>query len=78
MSDVMEQIVTESVRIVRAQERVGALLIPMEQMDEMIAGVLEIAPELAPELNEVRGRLSDSCGHLKAALEVIQAKIDLL
>ncbi len=78
MSDVMEQIVSESIRIVRAQERVGALLRPMEQMDEMIDEILKDAPELAPELNEVRGRLSDSCGHIHSALEVLQAKVDLL
>ncbi len=74
----LEVIVSESVRIVRAQERVGALLRPLEQMDEMIDEILVDAPELTPELNEIRGRLSESCGHLKSALEVIQAKIDLL
>ncbi len=78
MSSRMEEIVSESVRIVRAQERVGALLRPMEQMDEMIDDILKGAPELAPELNEIRGRLSESCDHLRSALEVIQAKIDLL
>ncbi len=78
MSDVMDKIVSESIRIVRAQERVGALIRPLEQMDEMIDQILVNAPELAPELNEVRGRLSECCGHLSAALEVIQAKIDLL
>ncbi len=74
----MEEIVGESIRIVRAQERVGALLRPMEQMDEMIDDILKGAPELAPELNAMRERLSQSCDHLRAALEVIQAKIDLL
>ncbi len=78
MSNTTEQIVSESIRIVRAQERVGALLRPLEQMDEMIDATLAIAPELVPELNEVRCRLADSCAHLTAALEVIQAKIDLL
>ncbi len=74
----MEQIVEESIRIVRTQERVGALIRPMEQMDEMIDDILVRAPELAPELNALRARLSESCSHLKSALEVIQAKIDLL
>ncbi len=78
MSGTMEEIIPEAIRIVRAQERVGALLRPLEQMDEMIDATLAIAPELLPELNEVRGRLADSCAHLTAALEVIQAKIDLL
>ncbi len=71
-------IVTESFRLVRAQERVGALLFSLEQQDQMIDGIISLAPELAPELNEMRGRMSETCDHIRAALNVIEAKVELL
>lgn len=74
----MEEMVAESIRIVRAQERVCALLMPLKQMGEQIDDILKIAPELGPELNAVRGRISECCSHMTSALGVIQAKIDLL
>lgn len=74
----IEETVGETIRIVRTQERVAALLRPMQQMVDMIGEILADAPELEPELNEVRSRIADSCDHLRSASEVIQAKIDLL
>ncbi len=74
----MEEMVTESIRIVRTQERIGALLHPINMMDTMLVEILEDAPELHPELDAVRERLADTCSHISAALSVVQAKIDLL
>jgi len=74
----VEDVVSESIRLVRAQERLSMLLPPIKQMDEQIDEVLKICPELIPELTAVRSRMSESLGHLTAALGVLQAKVDLL
>lgn len=76
--DATDQIVSESFRIVRAQERLSALLRPLGQLTDMIDAVLEEMPELAPEMNEIRGRIVEVCDHLRSSAAVIQAKVDLL
>ncbi len=74
----IEDLAGESIRIARTQERVGAMMRPMEQMLEMVNEILADAPELGPEMGAVLARVSECCDHLSAALAVIQAKVDLL
>jgi hypothetical protein len=78
MSSTMEDAVNEGIRLIRTQERVAALIYPMEMEMKQIDELLDDAPELAPEMNALRGRLSESCEHLRASLHVLQAKVDLL
>jgi hypothetical protein len=78
MSTMTEEILAEGIRLARAQERVGSILHALEQQSDMIDSVLKVAPDLAPEMNAMRGRISESCDHLKAALETIEAKVDLI
>jgi hypothetical protein len=73
-----EEIMAEGIRLTRAQERVGAVLHALEQQSDMIDDVLKVAPDLAPEMNAMRERISESCDHLRAALETIQVKVDLI
>jgi hypothetical protein len=75
---VMEEAIGEGLRLVRASERLGALIRPMEMQLEMIDEILEVAPELAPEMVAVCGRLSESRVHLRAAAVVIQEKVNLI
>jgi hypothetical protein len=72
-----DDVVREGIRIVRAQERLAAMLRPMEMQFEQINEILEDAPELGPELNEVLLRLGEIAGHLRSACAVLQAKVDL-
>jgi hypothetical protein len=74
----IEHAVEEGVRIVRAQERLAAMLRPMEYELALIDEVLEVAPELAPEMAAVSGRLSETLDHLRAAVKVLQAKVELI
>jgi ElaB/YqjD/DUF883 family membrane-anchored ribosome-binding protein len=78
MSTTVEEMILEGIRLTRAQERVGSLLSALQQQADMIDEVLEIAPDLAPEMNAMRSRISESCDHMRSALQTIQAKMDLL
>jgi hypothetical protein len=78
MSTMTDEILAEGIRLTRAQERVGAVLHALEQQSDMVDSVLKVAPDLGPEMNAMRKRISESCGHLRAALETIQAKVDLI
>jgi hypothetical protein len=78
MSTIVEDAMSEGIRLVRTHERVAGLLYPMEMEMKQIDEILVDAPELAPEMNELLGRLSESCDHLRAACAVLQAKVDLL
>ena len=73
-----DEIITESFRLIRAQERVGAMLGPVELLSDQIDRVLEFYPELAPEMHAARTRLSESLEHIRSALDVLQAKVDVL
>jgi hypothetical protein len=53
-------------------------MLPMDMQMKQIDEILADAPELEPEMNELYGRLSESCDHLRASLAVLQAKVDLL
>lgn len=74
----IEETVQEGIRLTRAQERLFSLLGPLESEITMIDELLEIAPELAPEMNAVRERISEACDHFRAATQVLQAKVELL
>lgn len=78
MSTAMEDVLAEGLRLARAQERVGSLLNSLKQQADMIDEVLEVAPDLAPEMNAMRERLQEGLVHMTSALTTIQAKVELL
>ena len=75
---VIEETISEAIRIVRAQERLASLLATLELQSTQMEGVLEQAPELGPEMAEIFTRLSETCEHLRSATNVLQAKVELL
>jgi len=74
----MEEVLAEGLRLARAQERVGSLLNSLQQQSDMVDAVLEIAPDLAPEMNAMRLRMQESLEHMIAAFQTIQTKVSLL
>jgi hypothetical protein len=77
MEDAMSAM-AEGFRLVRASERLGALIRPMEAQLEMIDEIIEVAPELGPEMSALCARLSESLDHLTAAAVVLDEKVKLI
>jgi hypothetical protein len=77
-STTVEEILREGIRLARTQERLFALLAPMEMQAAQIDVILKDAPELGPEMNAVRARLGESVDHLRSASMVLEAKVELL
>lgn len=69
---------TEGLDIVRASERLAALKIPILGALTVVDDVAAVAPDLEPELEEIRRRLVETTDHVLAAMTVLSAKLELL
>lgn len=67
----------EGLRVARASERLTALGDPIRTALFSCDRLLEIAPELQPEVDEITKRLDELVSHVEAASLVLLAKLDL-
>lgn len=67
----------EGLRVARAAERLAALGYPLRTTLALCDNVLELAPELKPEVDEIRRRVEETVGHVTAASLVLLAKLEL-
>lgn len=71
-------IASDGLRLVRASERVGAIMAPLSCLANMMSDILEIAPELDPEIRAAQDNMIQAAEHLSAAAGVLNAKAELL
>lgn len=64
--------------IVTASERLRALAVPLGNCSRAVADVLDVAPDLSPELGQVNERISEAIAHVQAAQAVLRARLDLI
>lgn len=68
--------IEESLRLVRAHERLVAAMHQRAALALSLVQVLEVAPDLAPEVDEAQRRINELGDHLLAASDVVVAKIE--
>jgi hypothetical protein len=71
-------IVVDGMRLIKASERLGAMMEPLTCVVKMAENVREVAPELGPELDALEARMFEVIEHLGAAVDVLGAKAELL
>lgn len=69
--------IQEGIRVARSCERVFSLRDPVVTAMGTCRGILELAPELEPEVRAISDRLEEIVGHVDAAISVLTAKLDL-
>lgn len=70
-------VLEDTVELIRASERLYALNVPIRAVLEGVDDVKTIAPDLEPELEEIRKRLLEAVDHVLAAYKVLGAQLDL-
>lgn len=68
----------EALRLVRASERLCAMAEPIKAALAAADGTLEIAPELAPEIEQMKDRLLELTEHIVAAGAVLTTKLAII
>ena len=70
--------VSETIDLIRASERLLAISIPLRAVLEQVDSALEVAPELQPELDEIKARIDEAVAHVMAANAVLAVRLSLL
>ena len=68
----------EAIRLVQGSERVAAIAEPIKSALTLADRVLEVVPELEPEIEELKTRLLEMVEHCVSAGRVLSEKMSLL
>jgi len=74
----MTSIAVDGINLIRATERITAIMEPLSCVANMMGEVLEIVPELDPEIRAAQESVLQAAEHLAAAAAVLNAKAGLL